>query len=190
MLTSVDLHQRHNLAKTEGQQQWGFFVQDIGLSWRLAQECMSPQEEIRHEGFPYIAKLICKWCAERHSHTSCPLALTDNDSMRQARLDFSRSWNFIYIPRTILELLFSAEICVTMTTLLWLLVKANFRTAMSGWCAYLQSACVALAFSFPKEYISSGDFQKDFQLSTCEGIKEWTCGRGKLFPGVEGPDFP
>lgn len=109
--------------------------------------------------------------------------------MRQARLDFSGSWHFIYVPRTVLELLFSAEICVTTTTLLQLLVQANFRTAMSSWYAYLQCTCVALAFSFPREYISSGDFQKDFQLSTCEGIKELTCGRGKLFPGVESADF-
>lgn len=154
----------------EGQRWCSFSVQDSGLSWRLAQEYRSSQEEIRHEEFVYIAKLTCKYCAETHSHTSCLLALMDKDSMRQARLDFSVSWRFIHLP--ILKLLFSTEVRVTMTTLLWLLVKANFRTATSSWYAYLQCRYVALPFSFPREYSSSGDFQKDFQLSTCEGIKE------------------
>jgi len=129
-----------------------------------------PKQKSDTRGFAYIAKLTCKYCAERHSHTSCPLALRDNNSMRQARLDFSISWQLIYIPRTVAELPFSAEIRVTAAMLLWLHGKANFRTAASSWYAYLQRRYGALAFSFLRQYISSGDFQKDFQLSTCEGI--------------------
>lgn len=78
----------------------------------------------------------------------------------------------MYIPKTVLELMFSAETCATVTTLLWLHVKANFRIAVSSWHAYLQCRYVALAFAFPREYISSGIFWKDFQLSTCERVKE------------------
>lgn len=93
-----------------------------------------------------------------------------------------RSWQLTCIPRTVPELLFSTEIRVTMTTLLWLLVKVNLRTATSSWHAYLQCKYIALAFSFSRDYISSGDFQKDFQLSTCKGIKNKHMEEANCFP--------
>lgn len=52
----------------EGQQRWGFPVQDTGFSWRFSQEYMS-EEEIRHKELAYTAKWTWDYCAERPSHT-------------------------------------------------------------------------------------------------------------------------
>lgn len=123
----MDLYQRHNLANMEGRQQWGFSVQDTGISWRLPQRHRSSQRERRHRGAAYIAQLTCKDCAERQFHASCSLVLMD--SMRQARLDFTLSWQCMDIPKTVLEFMFSTETCATVSTLLWLHVKADFRIA-------------------------------------------------------------
>lgn len=172
MLTWVDLYRRSILSKMEGQQRWGFFMQHLGISWRLAWEYRSSQEETRHERSSHTAQLTCKHCTKRHSHPSCLLVLMDDGSMRQARLALQREWQLIYIPRTALELLLYTEICVTMTTMLLPVVNPNTRTAASSWYTYLQCRYIALAFSFLRECISSGGFHKDFQLFTCEGIKE------------------
>lgn len=54
-------------------------------------------------------------CREAFPH--CPLALMDNDSM-QTGLDFSICWQLIYIPRTVLKLLFYTQSHVNVTTVL------------------------------------------------------------------------
>lgn len=91
-------------------------MQDMGFSWRFSQEYRS-EEEIRHKELAYTAKWTWDYCAERPSHTLCPLALMDNDSM-QTRLDFSVCWQLIYIPRTVLKSLFYTETHLNVTTVL------------------------------------------------------------------------
>lgn len=46
-------------------------------------------------------------CREAVSH--CSLILMDNGSMREARLDFTVSWQHMDISKTVLELMFSTE---------------------------------------------------------------------------------